>query len=167
MRRTQPADLARLSASLVCLLSLTVMGCTASGPSSTLDADAAAPVVEEPIVPQPTFINFLPWGKVDFARGQFPSADDCNTFVRGLPNYSGYTTAERCQPIDDPVYCTAWQDEDGNHLDCFKGVGGCEVELKRHDLLAESGARTVGARCEPSPLEDAWARFQTEAQAGE
>jgi predicted small lipoprotein YifL len=166
MRRTQPADVARLSA-LLCLLSLSVMGCTASGPSEAPDADATAPVVEEPVVPQATFINFLPWGKVDFARGQFPSAGDCNAFVRGLPNYSGYTTAERCQPIDDPVYCTAWQDEDGNHLDCFKGVGGCEVELKRHDLLAESGAYTVGARCEPSSLEDAWARFQDEAKTGE
>lgn len=140
------------------------MGCTAPSPSGGSAPDTTASVAEAPAAPQPTFINLLPWGKVDFARGQFPSAGDCNTFVRGLPNYSGYTTAERCQPIDDPVYCTSWQDEDGHHLDCFKGVGGCEVELKRHDLLAESGARTIDARCEPSPLEDAWARFQAESQ---
>lgn len=167
MRSTQPAGVARRWATLAGLLSLTVMGCTASGPADTPDADTTIPATEEPVGPQPTFINFLPWGKVDFARGRFPSAGDCNAFVRGLPNYSGYTTAERCQPIDDPVYCTAWRDEDGNHLDCFKGVGGCEVELKRHDLLAESGARTIAARCEASPLEDAWARFQAEANTGD
>jgi hypothetical protein len=85
--------------------------------------------------------------------------------VRALPNYSGYTTAERCQPIDDPVYCTGWQDNEGDHLDCFKGVGGCEVELKRHDLLAESGTRTIATRCEPSPLEDAWTRYQADVKA--
>ncbi len=167
MRRTQPAAVARLTAALIALLSMSLPGCTASGPSNAPEADAAAEILEEPVASQPTFINLLPWGKLDFMRGQFPSAGDCNTFVQALPNYSGYTTAERCQQIVDPVYCTAWQDDEGNHLDCFKGVGGCEVELKRHDLLAESGSRTIGARCEVSPLEDAWARFQTDVKAGE
>ena len=124
-------------------------------------------MVDEPIEPKLVFINLLPWGKVDFARGEYPSLGDCNTFVRALPNYSGYTTAERCQPIDDPVYCTAWQDDEGDHIDCFKGVGGCEVELMRHDLLAESGARTIAARCEPSALDEAWALYQTAANAGD
>jgi hypothetical protein len=145
--------------------------CTASDPADghadPQDAEPRAQVVDEPIEPKLVFINLLPWGEVDFTRGEFPSLGDCNTFVRALPNYSGYTTAERCQPIDDPVYCTAWQDDEGDHIDCFKGVGGCEVELKRHDLLAESGARTIAARCEPSALDEAWALYQTAANAGE
>jgi hypothetical protein len=167
MRRIQSAGLASLSAALLVLLQLSSTACTSSGPSDAPAAEAPPPVVDEPVVPQPTFINLLPWAKVDFARGRFPSAGDCNTFVRALPSYSGYTAAERCEPIDDPVYCTAWQDDDGNHLDCFKGTGGCEVELKRHDLMADSGSRTIAARCKPSALEDAWARFQTDVEAGE
>ena len=126
------------------------------------DAGAAADTPEPDAGPQPTFINLLPWGEVDFTRGEFPSRDACNAFVRALPNYSGYTTPERCEPLDDPVYCTEWQDPDDPRasLDCFRGVGGCEVELRRHDLLAESRGRTIAARCEPSPLADAWARYQ-------
>ena len=60
------------------------------------------------------------------------------------------------------MYCTEWQDPDDPRasLDCFRGVGGCEVELRRHDLLAESGGRTIAARCEPTSLADAWARHQ-------
>ena len=152
-----------VAAGLVALVS--IAACTASAPSDTQDVGPTAEVADEPIAPQPTFINLLPWGKVDFTRGQFASMGECNTFVRALPNYSGYTTAERCQPIDDPVYCTGWQDDEGDHLDCFKGVGGCEVELKRHDLLAESGTRTIATRCEPSPLEDAWTRYQADVKA--
>lgn len=163
MRRTQPATVVGLAAGLLALVS--IAACTASAPSDTQDAGPAAEVADDPIAPQPTFINLLPWGKVDFTRGQFASMAECNTFVRALPNYSGYTTAERCQPIDDPVYCTGWQDNEGDHLDCFKGVGGCEVELKRHDLLAESGTRTIATRCEPSPLEDAWTRYQADVKA--
>lgn len=126
------------------------------------DVAAAAEAPEPDPGPQPTFINLLPWGEVDFTRGQFPSRDDCNAFVRALPNYSGYTTPERCEPIDDPVYCTEWRDPDDPQagLDCFRGVGGCEVELRRHDLLAESRGRTLAARCEPASLGDAWARYQ-------
>ena len=128
----------------------------------TPDMAAAADPSEPDPGPQPTFINLLPWGEVDFTRGEFPSRDECNAFVRALPNYSGYTTPERCEPIDDPVYCTEWQDPDDPRasMDCFRGVGGCEVELRRHDLLAESRGRTLAARCEPAPLADAWARYQ-------
>ncbi len=137
-------------------------------PDPAPDADAApdipaAVVSSEPDPgPQPTFINLLPWGEVDFSRGEFPSRDDCNAFVSALPNYSRYTTPERCEPIEDPVYCTEWQDPDDPQasLDCFRGVGGCEVELRRHDLLAESRGRTVAARCEPASLADAWTRYQ-------
>lgn len=110
--------------------------------------------------PEPTFINLLPWGEVDFTRGEFPSREACNAFVRALPGYSFYTTPERCERIDDPVYCTRWRDPDDPRprIDCFKGVGGCEVELRRHDLLVESRGRAIAARCEPLPLADAWAR---------
>jgi hypothetical protein len=142
--------------------------CTASDPvDGHADLQATGPeaqVVDEPIEPKWVFINLLPWGEVDFTRGEFPSLDDCNTFVRALPTYSGYTTAERCQRIDDPVYCTAWQDDGAEHIGCFKGVGGCEVGLKRHDLLAQSGARTIATRCEPLALDEAWALYQTAAQ---
>ena len=126
------------------------------------DVAAAAEAPEPDPGPQPTFINLLPWGEVDFTRGEFPSQDACDAVVRALPNYSRYTTPERCEPIDDPVFCTEWQDADDPRatIDCFRGVGGCEVELRRHDLLAESGGRTIAARCEPAPLADAWARYQ-------
>ena len=122
----------------------------------------ATRVDSERETPALVLINLLPWGTVDFARGEFPSLADCDAFVRALPTYSFYTTAERCEPIDDPVYCTVWQegDNDGEHIGCSKGVGGCEVELRRHDLLAESGARTITERCEPFALEDAWQRHQ-------
>ncbi|MDA1095179.1 MAG: hypothetical protein O3A25_18225 [Acidobacteria bacterium] len=167
-RRNGLPDVARPTVALIALLLSAVGACTESTPSETPDATSTVPVVDdEPAGPQPTFINLLPWAKVDFARGRFPSADDCNMFVRALPNYSGYTAAERCEPIDDPVYCTAWSDDEEKHLDCFKGSGGCEVELKRHDLMAESGARTIAQRCEPSALEDAWARFQADAEAAD
>ncbi len=130
--------------------------------AATVPPVAAAEAPEPDPGPQPTFINLLPWGEVDFSRGEFPSRDACNAFVRALPNYSGYTTPERCEPLDDPVYCTEWQDPDDPQpgLDCFRGVGGCEVELRRHDLLAESRGRTLAARCEPASLAAAWARYQ-------
>ena len=165
---TRPAAVTCLAVGFVALVSMA--GCIGSDPADghtdLQDVAPAAQVVDEPIEPKLVFINLLPWGEVDFTRGVFPSLDDCNTFVRALPNYSGYTTAERCQSIDDPVYCTGWQDAEGDHIDCFKGVGGCEVELKRHDLLAESGARTIAARCQPSALDEAWARYQIVANAG-
>ena len=135
----------------------------ASSPAADSVPEVAAAEAPEPDPgPQATFINLLPWGEVDFTRGEFPSRDACNAFVRALPNYSGYTTPERCEPIDDPVYCTEWRDPDDPRtgLDCFRGVGGCEVELRRHDLLAESRGRTLAARCEPMSLADAWARYQ-------
>ena len=141
-------------------------GPAAAGSGAAADAApdvAAATEAPEPDPgPQPTFINLLPWGEVDFTRGEFPSRDACNAFVRALPGYSGYTSPERCEPIDDPVYCTQWQDPDDPRasLDCFKGIGGCEVELPRHDMLAEGRGRTIAARCEPVPLADAWARYQ-------
>lgn len=136
-------------------------------------AGAAAPAAAETAAPdpgpQPTFISLLPWGEVDFARGEFPSRDACTAFVRALPGYSGYTSPERCERIDDPVYCTVWRDPDDprDRMDCFRGVGGCEVELRRHDLLAESRGRTLAARCEPTPLADAWARHQALAPDAE
>ncbi len=131
-----------------------------SGPAAD---PVAAGTFESDTGPEPTFINLLPWGEVDFTRGEFPSREACNAFVRALPGYSGYTTPERCEPIDDPVYCTEWQDPDDpqTRIDCFKGVGGCEVELPRHDLLAESRGRTIAARCGPASLADAWARYQS------
>ena len=72
------------------------------------------------------FINLLPWGEVDFTRGEFPSLGDCNAVVRALPTYSFYTTPERCEPIDDPVYCTVWRDgdDDRDSIACHKGPGG-------------------------------------------
>ena len=133
-----------------------------SDAAATVPRVAAAEAPEPDPGPQPTFINLLPWGEVDFSRGEFPSRDACDAFVSALPNYSRYTTPERCERIDDPVYCTEWQDPDDPQagLDCFRGVGGCEVELRRHDLLAESRGRTLASRCEPAPLADAWARYQ-------
>ena len=133
-----------------------------SGAEAVPDVAAAVETPEPDPGPRPTFINLLPWGEVDFTRGEFPSRDACNAFVRALPGYSGYTTPERCEPIDDPVFCTVWQDPDDPQarMDCFRGVGGCEVELQRHDLLAESRGRTTDDRCEPAPLADAWARYQ-------
>ena len=143
----------------------TAAACTPSAPtadgSAGEDAELARQAPAEPNLPEFFFINLLPWGEVDFSRGEFPTLSACNSLVRSLPDYSFYTTSERCEPIGDPVYCTAWQSTDElPRLDCFKGGGGCEVELKRHDLLAESGARTIAERCEPSALADAWARFQ-------
>lgn len=130
----------------------------AAAPSGPAAAETAAP---DP-GPQPTFISLLPWGEVDFARGEFPSRDACNAFVRAQPGYSGYTSPERCERIDDPVHCTVWRDPDDprDRMDCFRGAGGCEVELRRHDLLAESRGRTMAARCEPTSLADARARHQ-------
>ena len=126
----------------------------------------AETTAREPAEPEFVFINLLPWGEVDFTRGQFPSLGDCNALVRSFPTYSFYTTPERCEPIDDPVYCTVWQDGDdpSDRIGCFKGVGGCEIELRRHDLLAESGTRVIAQRCEPFSLEDAWERYQRNAR---
>ena len=151
---------------------LLAAACGGAGGPAGASPDAAADTVPEVTAaenpgaasePEPTFINLLPWGEVDFTRGEFPSRDACNAFVRALPGYSGYTTPERCEPIDDPVYCTVWQDPDDPQarIDCFKGVGSCGVELQRHDMLAESRGRTIDARCEPTPLADAWARYQS------
>ena len=168
---TQPRVATHLTAGLVALVFMAA--CTSSGPADGRQDQDAAQAMQvtdesvEPVEPTQVFINLLPWAKVDFTRGVFPSLADCNAFVRLLPNYSGYTTAERCESLDDPVHCTAWQDDEGAHLDCFKGVGGCEVELKRHDLLAESGARSIAERCEPSGLDEAWTRYQTGANAGQ
>ncbi len=155
------------------LLLLLAAGCNGPAPAPDAGTANAAPAAQAPdVAPDPAlvFINLLPWGQVDFSRGRFPTMGDCNRLVRSLPNYSFYTTPERCESIEDPVYCTAWQDPgEPGRLDCFKGVGGCDVELKRHDLLAESGGRTVTARCEPSSLADAWTRYQplTAPGAGE
>ena len=116
---------------------------------------------ETPPSPSPAFINLLPWGKVDFSRGEFTSLAACNGFVRDLPGYSFYTTPERCEPLEDPVYCTRWQDPDGPaEIDCFKGQGSCEVELPRHEMRAENGDRTIAGRCEPTPLARAWSEYQ-------
>ena len=70
-----------------------------------------------------------------------------------------------CEPIDDPVYCTVWRDgdDDRDSIGCHKGPGGCEIELNRHDLLAEAGTRTVSPRCEPFPLDDAWEQYRQAA----
>ena len=136
-----------------------------SGPAAAAPSGPDAPAVAETAPdpgPQPTFISLLPWGEVDFARGEFPSRDACNAFVRAQPGYSGYTSPERCERIDDPVHCTVWRDPDDprDRMDCFRGAGGCEVELRRHDLLVESRGRRMAARCEPTSLADAWARHQ-------
>ena len=131
---------------------------------TTSDLEISAEAVAQPEKQELIFINLLPWGEIDFSRGDFQSIDACTELVRSMPNYSGYTTPERCESITDPVYCSVWQDDDDpqEHSGCFKGIGGCEVELRRHDLLAESGNRTIITRCEPSPLVDAWAQAQTE-----
>jgi hypothetical protein len=150
---------------------LSLTGCTTDTPEDGSDrqtASVAEQAAETDDPPSgPTFINLLPWGTVDFERGAFPSQGECNAFVRALPNYSGYTTPERCQPIEDPVYCTVWQDDEDAvaHIACVKGVGGCEIELRRHDLLAESGTRTIAERCEPYSLADAWERYQMSSPA--
>ena len=154
-------------ASLSLLAALTALaGCTtseapddANGPRP---AETVAQSAADPVEPALVFINLLPWGEVDFARGAFASLGTCNAFVRALPSYSFYTTAERCQPLEDPVYCSVWRDVDDDHdgVGCFKGVGGCEIELRRHDLLVETGVRTVTARCEPYALDDAWQQYQ-------
>ena len=125
-------------------------------------SEISAEAMEAPDLPDHVFINLLPWGEVDFSRGEFSSLDTCTEFVRSLPNYSGYTTAERCEPLTDPIYCSVWKDGDTplEQVGCFKGVGGCEVELRRHELLAESGSRTIISRCEPAALADAWAKFR-------
>ncbi len=143
-------------------------GCTTS--EAPDDADGPRPAETEtvaqsaadPVEPALVFINLLPWGEVDFARGAFASLGTCNAFVRALPNYSFYTTSERCQSLEDPVYCSVWRDVDDDHggIGCFKGVGGCEIELRRHDLLVETGTRTVTARCQPYALADAWQQYQ-------
>ena len=154
---------------LAALLAASCGGGPAGGGSAGAADDApgvpaAAVEADEPAAgPEPTFINLLPWGEVDFTRGEFPSREACDAFVRALPGYSFYTTPERCERIDDPVYCTRWRDPDDPRprIDCFRGVGGCEVELRRHDLLAESRGRAIAARCEPTPLAEAWARHQS------
>jgi len=135
------------------------LGC---GTASVEEPEAIEePVAEAPPAPVPAFINLLPWGKVDFSRGQFASLAACNGFVRDLPGYSFYTTPERCEPLEDPMYCTRWQDPDGPaEIDCFKGQGGCEVELPRHDMRAENAGRSIAGRCEPTPLADAWSEYQ-------
>ena len=144
---------------IACLL----VGCNGDAPEevSTDTVPLAIQTPPEPEAQFPAFINLLPWGKVDFARGQFPSLGDCNAFVRALPNYSFYTTSERCEPIEDPVYCTRWQEGQGStEIDCFRGPRGCEVELPRHDMRAENDDRQVLARCESQLLADAWAEYQ-------
>ena len=129
------------------------------------ETEVAASVSDEPVEPELLFINLLPWGEVDFSRGEFTSVDACDALVRAFPNFSFYTTPERCEPIPDPVFCTVWQDDDDpqEQIGCYKGVGGCEVELRRHDLVAESGRRTIASRCEPFTLADAWEHFQVVA----
>ena len=130
---------------------------------TTAEAEAVATEIAESS--GPIFINLLPWGEVDFASGEFASLGDCNAFVRALPTYSFYTTSERCEPLDDPVYCTVWRngDDEGDGIGCHKGPGGCEIELRRHDLLAETGARTMTARCEPYALAAAWEQYRQAA----
>ena len=146
--------------------SLTLCGCTAPeldpGVSPT-DAEQSVPIQEPVEESLPVFISLLPWGEIDFSRGQFPSFDACNAFVRTLPGYSGYTTPERCEPLPEPVYCTRWQEGDDSvsRIGCFKGIGGCEIELRRHDLLAENDQYSIIGRCEAHALNDAWALYQT------
>lgn len=173
----RPGSRCRSSAVVVdtLIVLLLAAACTTSSAPADGDtsgdaaADMAARGDTEPDPPALVLINLLPWGTVDFARGEFPSLADCDAFVRALPTYSFYTTSERCEPIDDPVYCTVWQDGDTDreHVGCTKGVGGCEVELRRHDLLAESGDRTMTERCAPFTLEDAWARHQASADVAD
>ena len=168
----RPHDLRRVAAWLVIVATsgLLTACTTSSAPEETTGPEGTGveTTATEPVAPELVFINLLPWGEVDFTRGQFPSLGDCNALVRSFPNYSFYTTPERCEPLDDPVYCTVWQDEDPiDRIGCFKGVGGCEIELRRHDLLAESGSRTIARRCEPLSLADAWAKFQAGSPAGD
>jgi hypothetical protein len=149
------------------VLTCALIACAAPGPGevpTTDDVEISADVDAIPEKPELVFINLLPWGEIDFSRGDFQSIDTCNELVRSMPNYSGYTTPERCESITDPVYCSVWQDNDEQvRIGCFKGIGGCEVELRRHDLLAESGDRTIITRCGPSTLANAWTQAQTEA----
>ena len=154
------------SSLIATVLTCTLIACAAPEPGEVptkSDVEISADVVAAPETPELIFINLLPWGEIDFSRGDFQSIDTCTELVRSMPNYSGYTTPERCESITDPVYCSVWQDDDEQkRIGCFKGIGGCEVELRRHDLLAESGNRTIITRCEPSTLVDAWAHAQTE-----
>jgi len=142
---------------------------TASAPEETgaLEDTGAEMTAQDPAPPELVFINLLPWGAVDFARGQFPSLGDCNALVRSFPSYSFYTTPERCERIADPVYCTVWREGNDarDSIDCHKGPGGCEIELRRHDLLAESGTQVIARRCEPFSLKDAWERYQASEAA--
>jgi len=153
----------RLSPALVCL-ALAALACGDSRGAAPADAVAppfAATNAAAAETPAPAFINLLPWSRIDFGRGRFDSLGDCNAFVRELPGYSYYTTSERCEPIEDPVYCTRWQDGDGpSEIDCFTGPGGCEAELPRHDMRVESAGRTLFGRCEPLPLAEAWTTYQ-------
>jgi len=148
------------------ILAATLVATCSAPPSqeapSIETAEISTEAIEAPDLPDHIFINLLPWGEIDFSRGEFSGLDTCTEFVRSLPNYSGYTTAERCEPLTDPIYCSVWKDGDTplEQIGCFKGVGGCEVELRRHELLAESGSRTIVSQCEPASLADAWAKFR-------
>ena len=177
MTRTPPDPARQGLGSLVpvtLLAALTALaGCTtaeapddANGPRRA-ETEAVAQSATDPVEPELVFINLLPWGQIDFARGEFASLGTCNAFVRALPTYSFYTTSERCQPIEEPVYCTVWRDEedDRNSIGCHKGPGGCEIELRRHDLAVEAEMRTISARCEPYALADAWQRYRVATEA--
>lgn len=145
-------------------VSLVVFGlalAVACAPAPAVEPEPAANSESAAPPPSPAFINLLPWGKIDFSRGEFPSLRTCNGWVRALPTYSFYTTPERCEPLEDPLYCTRWQDPDGPaEIDCFKGRGGCEVELPRHEMREENSGRVIEGRCEPTPLAQAWSEYQ-------
>ena len=152
--------------------SLTVCSCTTTelDPSAPpTDSEQSVPIMETVEESLPVFISLLPWGEIDFSRSQFQTFDACNTFVRALPGYSGYTTPERCEPLPESVYCTRWQEGDDSvsRIGCFKGVGGCEIELRRHDLLAEDDRYSITTRCEAHALNDAWEIYRTTDAASE
>ena len=88
---TQPMHLRSDHVLLVFVLT-TMLACDANDrtdtPAALDEPESTEPAEEVAAIPTSTFINLLPWGKIDFTRGEFPSQDDCNAFVRALPNYS-------------------------------------------------------------------------------
>lgn len=169
LRSRHPA-FARLGPWTLLSALLTLVACTVDNAVDEADTGTTgqgdAVAAEGTEAPGPMFISLEPWGEVDFERGQFPSRDACLALVRSLPTYSFYTTSERCESIIDPVYCTVWRDgdDDRDSIGCHKGPGGCEIELRRHDLGVEAGTRTVSARCEAYALDDAWEQYLAATQ---
>ena len=113
----------------------------------------------EPIDPGRVTVTLEPWGELELGAGQFSSQADCTAHLRSSGSHSYYTSPERCDAITDPIFCSAWHDENASDaIGCHIGIGGCEIDLSRHDLRAEAGTRTVMIRCEPFSLDDAIAR---------